>query len=125
MPHDTVLDPKTQRALRVATLAFVALHVWHATGQAGGGWRGRYGGPLGAIKEFFLLSADDPVLSAGLSDFAVVAAVFGATVVQELPPSLRGSRRLKLWFAIYSVFPGLGALLYLVWLGPAARVTGR
>lgn len=122
MPQPTSSpSPTTLNALRVATLGFVALHVWHATTQGGGGWRERHGGLWGAIKQFFLLSADDPVLSAGLSDFAVVAVVFGTAVVYELPPEMRGSWRVKVWLVVYTVFPGLGALLYLVWLRPVGR----
>jgi hypothetical protein len=114
-------DARVTRALQVATLGFVALHVWHATAQGGGGWRARHGGLLGAIRAFFVQSADDPVMSAGLSDFVVVAVVLGTTLVYELPPELRGTWRAKALLGIYAVFPGLGALLLVLWTRSVGR----
>lgn len=107
--------------LRVLTLGFVALHIWHGVKQGGGGWNARHGGLWGAIKAFFVESARDPVLSAGASDFAVVATVLGVTLTRSLPEDERWTWRTKLLLAIYTLFPGLGALLFFSWLEPGAR----
>lgn len=120
---DPLRTPRARGLLTVTTVGFVGLHVFHARVQGGGGWRARHGGLLGAIWQFFRLSADDPVLSAGLSDFAVVATLFGMTLVFELPPGQRWTLRTKLWLVLYTLFPGLGALVFLLFLRP--RRTGN
>lgn len=113
----------TRRALLLATLAvLLGLHVFHAFAQGDGGWWSEHDGVFNAIWEFFDLSLDDPVLSAGLSDFAVVVVLFGVWMYTDLPPAERRRPRTFAWLASYVVFPGLGALLYLLWLRPTHRV---
>jgi hypothetical protein len=70
---------------------------------------------VGAIWKFFVLSFKDPVLSAGLSDFAVVATLC-ATWIYDLAPEERRRPRTIVWLVIYVLFPGLGALLYPLWI---------
>lgn len=105
-------DPRRANTVRALSLGFVALHVYHARSQDGGGWKARHGGLWGAIVAFFRQSKNDPVMSAGLSDFAVVAVVLGTKLLYTLPPETRWSPRTKAWLVLYTVFPGLGALVF-------------
>lgn len=108
-----------------AVVALLVLHVYHAFLQGGGGWNRRHGGLQGAIPRFFELSFRDPVLSAGLSDFGAVAAVLGYWMYTDIPPEQRRRPRTFVWLTIYTVFPGLGALLYPLWIRPGHRLTSR
>lgn len=110
--------PGRRDALTALTVAFVGLHVYHALIQGGGGWRRRHGGLGGAIVAFFRQSADDPVMSAGFSDFAAVATMLGAWMLVELPPEDRRRPRTLAWLGLFVLFPGLGALLYPLWIRP-------
>jgi hypothetical protein len=110
----------------IAVVALLGIHVFHALVQGNGGWRGEHGGLSGAILAFFRLSFRDPVLSAGLSDFAAVAGVLGFWMYADLPPQDRRRPRTFAWLALYTLFPGLGALLYPLWIHPGHRLaTGR
>lgn len=116
------MNENTRRNLLLATaIALVALHVFHAFAQGDGGWWNEHEN-VGALWGFFDLSLNDPLLSAGLSDFAVVAVLFGIWMYTDLPPDERRKPRTFAWLASYAIFPGLGALLYLLWLRPAHRV---
>ncbi len=120
------MTEKTRRtALLVTAVALVALHVFHALIQGDGGWWGEHDN-VGALWGFFDLSFNDPLLSAGLSDFAVVAVLFGIWMWADLPQEQRMTPKTGAWLLSYVVFPGLGALLYLLWLRPNHHiVTGR
>jgi hypothetical protein len=111
-------DRKRQR-LAAVTAAFLLLHAYHGLVQGGGGWNKKHHGLRGAIWQFFMLNAKDPVLSAGMSDFVVVAVMFAVWMVNDLPAGQRNSLRVKIWLVIYTLFPGLGALLYRLWLKPS------
>jgi hypothetical protein len=112
-----------KRGLKITLVALLALHFFHARVQGGGGWNTRHKGLLGAIWKFFDLSFKDPVLSAGLSDFAVVATLCGTWMYQDLPVQDRHRPRTYVWLTIFVLFPGLGALLYPLWIRPGARAT--
>ncbi|SKF70807.1 Uncharacterised protein [Mycobacteroides abscessus subsp. bolletii] len=114
-------DRRDRNVLQGMTIGFLALHVWHGTRQGGGGWRTRHGGLWGAIRQFFVLNAKDPVLSAGMSDFLVVATLLGVKLVYELPAEERWTWKTRLLLPIYVLFPGLGALLFFIWLRPLRR----
>ena len=101
-----------------AVVVLLAFHVWHAFFQGGGGWRRKHDGLLGAIVKFFTLSLGDPVLSAGLSDFGAVAGVLGFWMYSDIPAEQRHRPRTFVWLAVFTLFPGLGALLYPLWIHP-------
>ncbi|MGH9036265.1 MAG: hypothetical protein ACRD0O_10915 [Acidimicrobiia bacterium] len=115
----------SRRARRAAALValgiFIPLQI-HATFiQGDGGFVGEYG-LLQAFVEFFENSLDDPILTAGLIDFAVVGFVLAAWMISELPARRRWNGKTLVWLLSYCVFPGLGALLYLLWLNPDHRL---
>jgi hypothetical protein len=118
----TMTSTNRRRLLLAVLVVLLGFHLFHAAFQGGGGWWVAHGGILGAIWQFFVLSAQDPVLSAGLSDFVVVATLFGVWMYTDLAPEDRLRPRTFLWLLSYVVFPGLGALLYLLWLRPDHRV---
>lgn len=108
-------------ALVVALIAFVAVQVFAAVAQGDGGWTGEYGFPA-ALVDFFDLSLGDPLLTAGVTDFVVLIVAFGFWALADLPAATRWSGRTYAWLVAYGLFPGLGVLLYVLWLRPAARV---
>ena len=110
-----------QRAYKTTLIALLALHLFHALFQGGGGWNRKHNGIFGAIWKFFELSISDPVLSAGLSDFAVIATLLGAWMYADLPEEERNRPRTYLWLLSYVLFPGLGALLYPLWIRKGHR----
>lgn len=116
---------KQQRALKATLVLLLGFHVFHALFQGGGGWNKKHNGLLGAIWKFFALSFKDPVLSAGLSDFAVVATLCATWMYTDLPQEERQRPRTYVWLLIYVLFPGLGALLYPLWIRPGQRGVGR
>lgn len=114
---------QTRRMLAWATLAvFIPIQVYATFIKGDGGFIGQHG-VFGAFPKFFELSTDDPVLLAGLVDFTVVAVILACWMVAELPTQTRWrSPATWVWLLSYVVFPGLGALLYLVWLRPEHRL---
>lgn len=112
---------KKDRALKATLVALLSLHVFHALFQGGGGWNRKHNGLGGAVWKFFDLSFKDPVLSAGLSDFAVVATLCASWMYTDLPLEERKRPRTYAWLLIYVLFPGLGALLYPLWIRPGQR----
>lgn len=106
-----------------ATLAvFIPLQVYATLFKGDGGFIGQHG-LFGAFPKFFELMTGDPVLLAGLVDFTVVAVILACWMVAELPAQTRWRTPATwIWLLSYVVFPGLGALLYLVWLRPEHRL---
>ncbi|EIU23589.1 hypothetical protein MA5S0921_2843 [Mycobacteroides abscessus 5S-0921] len=56
-----------------------------------------------------------------MSDFLVVATLLGVKLVYELPAEERWTWKTRLLLPIYVLFPGLGALLFFIWLRPLRR----
>lgn len=116
------MTPQNRRTALLATaVVLVAFHVFHAFVQGDGGWWNEHDN-VGALWGFFDLSFNDPLLSAGLSDFTVVAVLFGIWMWADLPAEQRRTPKTAAWLLSYAVFPGLGALLYLLWLRPDHRI---
>lgn len=115
-------DERRRAGYTIAVVALLGFHVFHALIQGKGGWRREHGGLAGAVLGFFRLSFGDPVLSAGLSDFAAVAAVLGFWMYADLSAQERRRPRTFVWLALYTLFPGLGALLYPLWIHPDHRL---
>lgn len=118
------MDSKSRRSVgfRVVLVILLILHLFHAFIQGGGGWRAKHDGLGGAIHRFFAMSFGDPVLSAGLSDFGAVVGMLGFWMYTDLAPNERRHPRTFIWLTIYILFPGLGALLYPLWIRPAHRL---
>jgi hypothetical protein len=73
------------------------------------------------FPNFFTLSLADPLLTAGLVDFMVVAVLAFWWMVSELPAEGRWGLKTWVWLVSYCVFPGLGFFLYFLWLNPEHR----
>lgn len=114
---------RTRRRLALAALAvFIPLQVYATLFKGDGGFIGQHG-VLGAFPKFFELSTDDPVLLAGLVDFTVVSVILACWMAVELPAQTRWrTASTWVWLVSYCIFPGLGALLYLIWLRPEHRL---
>lgn len=98
-------------------LLFLLLQGWALFIQGGGGIVDRYTFIEG-FTEYFAMSLADPLLTAGVIDFMTVAVVILAWMLAELPAAQRLRPRTFLWLAAFCVFPGLGVLLYFLWLNP-------
>lgn len=101
--------------LLIAATALVGVHVFAAVVQDDGGWLEQYGLP-DALVDFVDVSFSDPLLTAGVSDFAVLIVAFAVALFSALPAAERATRRSITWLLLYLVFPGLGALLAPLWL---------
>jgi len=107
--------------LLVGAAILVGVHVFAAVGHGGGGWIEEYGFPA-ALWDFFDVSFSDPLLTAGVSDFAVLIVAFAVVMLRLVPADERRTPRTLGWLTLFLVFPGLGALLAPLWLplGPCA-----
>ncbi len=114
---------RTRRLMATAALAgFIPLQVYATLFKGHGGFVGQHG-LFGAFPKFFELSTGDPVLLAGLVDFTVVSVILACWMMAELPPQTRWrTASTWIWLISYCIFPGLGALLYLLWLRPEHRL---
>lgn len=110
-----------KRTILLLVLAgFAAAQTWTVFFHDGG-IVGKYGF-LQAFPAFFSISLADPLLAAGLIDFMVVIALALWWMLSELPAAQRRSPRTALWIVSFCVFPGLGMLLYFLWLHPGHRL---
>ena len=108
----------TRRTLLLLILpVFLALQVWAVFFYLGGGVAGKYTFVEG-FTEFFAMSLEDPLLTAGLIDFMTVATILVVWLIADLPAARRWKPRTFVWLVSFIVFPGLGLLLYLLWLNP-------
>ena len=90
-----------------------------------GGIVGKYGF-IEAFPAFFAMSLQDPLLAAGLVDFMTVIGILVVWLIVELPKDGRWRPQTFVWLLAYIVFPGLGLLLYFLWLNPQHRfMTGK
>ena len=112
------MSKSNKRSLLFAILAvFLLLQGWATLVQHGGGIAAKYTFIEG-FTEYFAMSLADPLMTAGLIDFMTVAAILVVWLIADLPAGQRLKPRTFVWIVSYIVFPGLGLLLYLLWLNP-------
>ena len=112
------MSRSTKRTLLLLILPlFLALQLWAMFFYPGGGIAARYTFSEG-FTEFFRMSIADPLLAAGLIDFMTVAVILLVWLIADVPSSQRLKPRTFAWVASFLVVPGLGLLLYLLWLNP-------
>jgi hypothetical protein len=115
-----MISTAKRTALLLLLAAFLACQSYAAFVSGGGGWTTKYGF-FEAFPAFFALSAADPVMLAGLIDFMVLATLVAIWMISELPRETRWSGRTWIWLLSYFVYPGLGAMLFFLWLHPRHR----
>lgn len=81
--------------------------------------------PVEAFRAFFATSFADPLLTAGLVDFVVVAVVALVWMIRDLPAGQRWGLKTWLWILSFCIFPGLGVFVYFLWLNPKHRLVAR
>lgn len=87
-------------------------------------WIPRYG--LDSLRAFLDLSSSNPLLVAAMTDYHVLELIIGVWMVADLPRSTRWRPRTFVWLAAFIIYPGLGPILYFLWLNPEHRLmTGR
>lgn len=74
-----------------------------------------------AFPEYFALNQGNGLLMAGLTDFMTVALIAAVWMVSDTPKERRWGLRFFIWLASYIVFPGLGFLVYFLYLNPDHR----
>lgn len=112
------MSRSAKRKLLFAVLSvFLVLQGWAALVQHGGGIAAKYTFVEG-FTEYFRMSLADPLLTAGLIDFMTVAGIAVVSMIALLPRERRWAPRTFVWLVAFTIFPGLGVLLYLLWLNP-------
>lgn len=87
-------------------------------------WIPRYG--LDSLHAFVDLSSSNPLLVAAMTDYHVLELIIGVWMVADLPRPTRWRPRTFVWLAAFITYPGLGPILYFLWLNPEHRLmTGR
>lgn len=114
------MSPGTRRAVLFLILAVFSVAQVYNTFFYQGGIVGKYGFMEG-FSAFFTLSLADPLLCAGLVDFMTVVGILLVWLITELPEGSRWGAKTWIWLVAYTVFPGLGLLLYFLWLNPGHR----
>lgn len=114
------MQAATRRLTLIAVLVIFSIAQVYNTFFFDGGIVGKYGF-WEAFPVFFTLSLGDPLLAAGLVDFMTVIGILLVWLITELPRERRWGARTYLWLVSYVVFPGLGLLLYFLWLYPQHR----
>lgn len=86
-------------------------------------WIPKYG--LHSLDAFIHLTTSDPLLVAAMTDYHLLELIIGVWMVADLPRP-RWRSRTFVWLAAFIIYPGLGPILYFVWLNPQHRLmTGR
>ena len=86
-------------------------------------WIPKYG--LDSLRAFIDLSKSDPLLVAAMTDYHMLELIIGTWMVADLPRP-RWRPRTFVWLAAFIIYPGLGPVLYFLWLNPRHRlVTGH
>lgn len=80
----------------------------------------RYGF-LDAFPTYFALNWGDPLLMAGITDFMTVVAIAIVWMISETPRERRWTPKFFVWLVAFAVFPGLGFLLFFLFLNPDHR----
>ena len=115
------MSPAIRRSiLLIVLLLFSAAQIYN-TFVFDGGIVGKYGF-LDAFPAFFIMSLADPLLAAGLVDFMVVISLALVWMLADLPREQRWGGRTWIWMISFIVFPGMGMLLYFLWLHPRHRL---
>jgi hypothetical protein len=113
-----VMSSVTRRTLLLLILpVFLALQIWATFFHLGGGIAAKYSFSEG-FTEFVAMSLEDPLLTAGLIDFMTIAVILVVWLIADLPAQRRWKPKTFVWLVSFIVFPGLGLLLYLLWLNP-------
>jgi hypothetical protein len=112
------MSRSTKRAMLFAILViFLALQGWATFVAHGGGIAAHYSFKEG-FTEYFRMSLADPLMTAGLIDFMTVALILGVFLIMDMAAVKRMGWRLVVFVIAFIIFPGLGLLLYLLWLHP-------
>lgn len=120
------MKPSTRRgALIVLLVGFLVLQ-GYASGVAGNpGWIQKYG-VIGAFIAYIELSLADPIMLAGLIDFLTLGLLAATLMISQMPAAHRWRLSTWVWLIVFVIYPGLGAILYFLWLNPAhSLVTGE
>lgn len=112
-----MISTKKRTVMLLVLVVFLALQVYAATSAAGGGWYAKYGA-LGAFTAYIDLSLADPIMLAGLIDFVTLGALAATLMITQLPEHKRWSGKTWAWLVLFIIYPGLGALIYFLWLYP-------
>ena len=114
------LSSRARRAILMLVLALFSAAQIYNTFIMDGGIVGKYGF-FEAFPAFFAISLADPLLAAGLVDFMTVSGILLVWLFEELPAADRWRPKTLIWLLSFIVFPGLGLLLYFLWLHPRHR----
>ena len=107
----------TTRLLLLANLViYSALYSYFAF-TFKGGWLANPGFWL-AIPQYLLPMTYDGYLGTAIFDYLVLIPVCLVWALSELPREQRAAPRTIIWSVVYLAFPGLGILLYFLWLQP-------
>jgi hypothetical protein len=86
-------------------------------------WVPKYG--LDSLDAFIDLSTSDPLLVAAMTDYHVLELIIGVWMLADLPAP-RWRPRTFIWLTAFIIYPGLGPILYFLWLNPGHRLlTGQ
>lgn len=86
-------------------------------------WIPKYG--FDSLNAFIDLSSSDPLLVAAMTDYHMLELIIGVWMLADLPRP-RWRPRTFMWLTAFIIYPGLGPILYFLWLHPGHRlVTGR
>lgn len=73
------------------------------------------------FSQYFALNQGNSLLMAGLTDFMMVALIAAVWMVSDTPKERRWGFKFFIWLISYIVFPGLGFLVYFLYLNPDHR----
>lgn len=74
-----------------------------------------------AFPKFFELNFGNGLLMAGLTDFMMVILIAAVWMIADTPKERRWTPKFFIWLVSYIVFPGLGFLVYFLYLNPDHR----
>ena len=112
-----MISTKKRAVMLLILTIFLALQIYAATAAAGGGWYSKYGA-LNAFTAYIDLSLADPIMFAGLVDFVTLGALAATLMISQLPKATRWSGATWGWLILFVIYPGLGTLVYFLWLNP-------
>ncbi|NRB40161.1 MAG: hypothetical protein HRU20_17135 [Pseudomonadales bacterium] len=78
-------------------------------------------GVLEALQKYFELHIGNSMLMAGLTDFMMVVIVALVWMIMDTPKERRWKPKFFIWLTSYLVIPGLGFLVYFLYLNPDHR----
>ena len=80
----------------------------------------RYG-IVGGFTEYYPLNQGNSLLMAGFTDFMMVNLIRVVWMTSETPPERRWAFKFFFWLLCFIVFPGLGFLVFFLFLNPDHR----